>query len=1146
MAVKHQAMSPYGQMVNPTALTLGAKNPFGPRPGTSLNMKALGNAPNAARITEITERPVPYGRVDFQNKRLGIEGQRSPSTRELVMRQPQTELNQGDQYIPPRPQGSEVPKPRTLTPLTVAKNIAVEAKNTLKREAARAFLETGKAISRSVLDLQLSGSAPSLIERGKAISGAVMNLKAGGDAPEQVQLFPDAASQLLHKVAGDVPEGSVGGNGVGMSAAQQDNVAARSISETTFTAILGLIKATIAFQDSGFTSEYNSLLQLWQELARNYSRLSGQYNNNSIDLIVPKSGSSMLIGRWGYVRNPQETTDPVENWVTATLIGYCWQVGVLQTQGTSVPLMPTVDFTTLITSASGGSATQYSSALRLNLSVFKADSLAWLATHVFDMIYTRSGYSFVRRLFKYLLTVQTLSPLPGTEAGEWFSGLGWQYDHTVRQHVRERGYPYTPTPGQGAVQRIKLRIVDYSNYVLESAARPNTTWANGWGREYWSNKGFMTVVMDTTVDTNPLQTTLRILHSGSYPFWDECFTTTAYGQSFNADTPGWVDVTFPKDGRPTFTGWSWMLCPPSNCVFVGGAEPVAEGQGNIYEIKCLIVVKNSTTSNDLSVKIYTDNWDNEVTINSATYNPGAGVIQHESFIMPGTLGELMYREKSKILQGLQDEITAWESTFGTDTERTIAMAMASNFSCAWGPTKAYVRAQPNTNQQDWTNAWILNLPNENNAAEWNWPPYWTNDAMMTQDGEPGDYSLFRATKSSLYLTTDCLGLFPFKTELGTEVMPRAIGPYSHYLLEKENPLIELAVHIGLVTVSGGEEYSQTLVGTNALVAAMTMRKVGVLQALGSDNLHQTMNVTWIEKVFDVTADPFPVAGEGGNRMATQMRLRRSDGFVGALELLIMGTAQFGAVGVDEVSPSRNVETQDAGVALYTGRAAAAYMFMAPFVRAPHWHLDMIYPKYTCTNNIIALNTDSARFAVSLLTFDDLQHQEPEVRRPFDIWPTRLSEALIGEKVNYLANSMKFTLAEFPSAGVTNNVYVYLAFPKRNFWNVSLVYAWYPPDMSQIYFMALSSANNNVTIVPDASFQALPLRYILPNASIKANEPDVCLCVAAGADNNLKVGASGMFRVLTVPENIADTVTTAYPDVPSFRTFTRSIADTFDN
>lgn len=1026
-----------------------------------------------------------------------------------IERGPQTMTNQGSQVVFPKPYSFQ----RNMNASRLYDfNIGTNAESKRRDSVAHSLSDVLKHGAKSAAAGALGAAAQFALRKivGDSPTGMV---KIVGDAPVPTGMVELSKDNNKEKIVGDAPSDGKATLG-DAQAKNMDMTTAGGADHSTlmrYISMVQLLEQTLAVDSSSDWSSYSAFVS---GVANNFKHILAEYDTTSISIMTQYWGSAFL----PTIFSSGELGD---NGMQAMLfyLGWQWRIEAIEAVA-SPPLLATNDFSSLLTATRGGVITEFSSAMRLNISAFSSESMAYLIHLIGDMVQGSRGYSFCDHLLRILLSIQCLYPIPGTEASEWWWGIHWleRRNHEFQDFwARDEIFPVhhvNREPG------ISIAIITYEQFILHAAGKSTRPWLLAWDKSTWGDSTAV-LFLKNEDRSDPLRWVAKLRGHIEFPLYSYAMNMDI--RALDAEN-GWVPTA---NIRGLDNAHPPILCcmPTSNAVYIPGPRSKA---------LCVLLDARGLAPADLAVRIPAPGALAEYDYGPANYevqditagsHPFAGAPPRVDahWIPWSCFGD--YRDRDIMSAAFQREIANWERDFGNTSDRSQAMRLAANFAQAFGPTKVYNRARPAT--QDPVRRSVTVMPTGLNIHEaLLWPAYYGTD-----------YESVDATRAyllcSLGLTTDALGLFPFIAQIGNATLsPRInypsacnfdmVSPAMHYSYGRRNSIIELAVLKNLVICS--EELPRNLLSTSIIADVAVIKMMGQVISQTSDVIHQELNIDWFTKTVSVYEEFF-VPAENVNHVGVvsnliNMSLKR------AIDWVLSVGIQYPQTENEVYNTSIFQVLRDSAENIYL----ETLLIYPPFSRIPVWAHKNAGRIFDITNNKIDFTAGLiGRSATHFTLANDGTYPEEAVLRIFDDVSGRMPDV-----DGVTISGIRLTVAEIPTV-LSNNTAVYLTAIERKNFATKLGYAYVSPDAAMCHSLALSPWNHDYTIAMGISFRPLPSGYIIPN--ILYQWADLCcLSVLCGADRDLFLGGSSNWKVFTVPESAADRITSSIPDLPDFQTF----------
>lgn len=1058
-------------------------------------------SPGRVQITEVTDE---HGPAITQRQLPAI----LPAG--VIDRDVQTLTNQGSQPLFPKPYSFDrvAVGGRWRTP-----DMLTQGEQARKLSIGRSLSDVLKDAGKSALGGALSSAASFALRKivGDSPTGSV---KVVGDAP-----IPTGSVALEHKdstnkIVGDAPEDTLGDS----NAKKMDSDVAGGADKSTlmrYISILQLLEQTLTIDSCSDWSSYASYLE---GLANNFRHVLAEYDTTSISLMTQYWGSAFLPTIYVSGRGNEAPDHGNQH----SILNYCaWQWRIEPTYAvSSPPVLSTTDMSSLLTATRGGVITEFSSAMRLNLSAFSSESMAYLVHLIADMVVGSSGYSFSEPLLRLLLSIQTLYPIPGTESSEWWYGIHW-VEH--RDHAEPdfwaRGTVF-PVHHQARADGIDVAVVTYEQFIMHAASKSSRAWLPEWSCANWGTT-VAVMFLKNEDRADPLRWVAKLRSLIEYPLYSYAMRMDIRALDRQH---GWIEVGQLPHIVPGSLPF-FCCIPVANAVYIPGPRD---------RVLCVLLDARGLQAADIACQIPSPGQ-----ILPLEYGPG----NYEVFDVLGEQHPFVdhppaervqfepwscfqdYVNRDIISAAFQREIANWERDFGNTSDRSQAMRLCANFAQAFGATKMYNRSRPGTIDPI-TRTNVVMPTGLGIEGELNWPnffdvPFINNDTTRIN------------LISHLALTTDGCGLFPFLATVGNATESPAVNydsacnydamsPFVHYTIGRRNALMDLAVLKNLVTVS--EELPGNLLSTSIIVDVAVMKMMGQLISQTSDVIHQELNLDWFSKSLAVDEEIYvPAANVNHVGLVSNlinMSLKR------AIDWILSFGIQFPQVQNNIYLCTLPQAIRDAAHILYD----PVLLVFPAFSRIPVWAhknagriFDISSNKIDFTQGLInrasthytLANDGTFPAAARMRLFDDMLSRSPDI-----------DEVTI--------SGVRLTLAEMPTV-LSNNVVVFLTAHERKNFSSKLGYAFTSPDSALVNSLALSPWNEDVIIAVGTNFRSLPSGYIVPNVIYHWSDI-ASLSVYCGADKDMYLGGSANWKIFTVPQSIADRVTATIPDLPDFQTF----------
>lgn len=1039
----------------------------------------------------------------------------------IIDREPQTINNQGSQVLFNRPYSFE--RNRNMN-VQLYRPSSSNGETARKMSISRSLTDALKDTAKSAMTTTLSSAANFALRKiiGDSPTGSV---KVVGDAPIPTGSVLLENDPNVRKVVGDAPGPSATlGDDNAKSMDRSTAAGADKATLTRYISMIQLLEQTLTIDSS---SNWNSYAEYIRSLASNFRRVLAEYDRTSISLETQFWGSAFLPTLY----NTGDYDAPPLDLHGARYDYYAWNWRVETVwASSSPPVLATTDMSSLLTATRGGVITEFSSAMRLNLSVFSSESMAYLVHLIADMTINSNGYSFCEPLLKLLMNLQSLYPIPGTEASEWQYGIHWR-EIVPHQRADFWARAFMFPCHHVDIGNIPLAVVSYEQFVLHAASKSTILWADEWSVMTW---GIDTaVIFLKNEDRNdPIRFFVKVLSVTEYPF---------YSYAMNMDVnlllnpEGWMDWEHASraghhlvENRPA----EYACIPVCNAVYIPGPSArilvvmldQKSMQGNDF---CFSVASRVGDALPAPAPIaYADYGPTNYRIHRVmgTSHPFRDRNRVDSFFDPWDCHQ-NYVHRDIVSAAIQREIANWERDFGNTSDRSQAMRITANFAQAFGPNKVFNRARPNTQDPVRKSMHIVQagLPASHVLG---WPVFYDVAFVDTATTTANN-------TAALTLTTDGCGLFPLLRRVGGTTVPPliewndacnldTIAPYVHYTVGRRNAMMELAVLKNLVTVA--EELPGNLLSTSVMVDVAVMRMMGQLISQTSDFIKQELSIDWYVNVLDVAAERLVVAQDvnhiGVVSNLLNMSLKR------AIDWILSFGIQFPSTQC-EVWSSCDVADRRAAVRRIYDGLNIPYV---PICRIPIWAhknasrlFDLTTPIINFTDGLIGrglthyciANDGTYPPAPNMQLFDDMQTRSP------------VSDAVT-------ISGVRLTMSEVPEL-LSNNPVVFLTATERKNYANKMGYPFVGPDVALANSFALSSYNENIVIDIGHNFRALPMGYLLPTVFYCWSDI-CCLSLYCAADKDVYMGGSSNWKVFTIPESHSDTLVSALPDLPEFQTF----------
>lgn len=1058
-------------------------------------------SPGRVQITEVTDDAVTPAITQKHVPAILPSG--------YIERDPQTLVNQGNQPTFPKPysfdrfaMGNRWRSSDQLTSGEAARKASI----------GRSISDVLKQAGKDAIGSAFSSAAQFALRKiiGDSPTGMV---KVVGDAPIPTGsvALENADPSNKTKVVGDAPTDELGGP----AAKKMDSEAAGGADKSTlmrYMSILQLLEQTLTIDSCSDWSSYDAYLT---GISNNFRHILAEYDTTSISVMTQFWGSAFLPTIINAVQDDHDVGD------AQACLFYCafqWKIEPTYAVS-SPPVLSTTDMSSLLTATRGGVITEFSSAMRLNLSVFSSESMAYLVHLIADMVVGSNGYSFIDPLLRLLLTIESLYPIPGSEASEWWYGIHWvENRHHARDDfwARDEIFPIHQMPRRDGID---VAVVTYEQFILRAAGKTTAAWRPEWDVSTWNDTTGI-VFLKNEDRSDALKVVAKMISVIEYPLYSfamrmdaRCLDTVA----------GWIELG-------TLPGFDVHHLPVFACIPVSGAVYIPGPRKNVLFV---LLDARGLNAGDIAL-ILPEQGDLAVAdYGPANYELNEVMGSSHPFVAPPRVDNswvpwecfAMWRDRDIMTAAMQREIANWERDFGNTSDRSQALRLTANFAQAFGPTKQYNRARPNTGDPV-TRSTTVMATGLSVTAELHWPEFYNVPWVSTQE-------TFTQIESALILTTDGCGLFPHFALVGHGTVSPIVSymsacnfdihsPYAHYTIGRRNSLIELAVLKNLITVS--EELPGNLLSTSITVDVAVMKMMGQIMSQTSDVIHQELCVDWFTKCQCSNNEMFLPAADV-NHIGLVSNLLNSS-LKRSIDWILSFGIQFPQIQNDYFSASLPIGINQAAHIIYDG----ALLIYPAVSRIPVWAhknsgrvFDISTNTIDFTQGLInrasthfSLNNDGTYPAAAHMNlYDDLMPRHPEAD-------------------SVTISAVRLTVAEIPTV-LSNNPVVFLTAHERKNFSSKLGYPFVAPDASLANSLALSPWNENIVLAIGANFRPLPSGYIVPN--VIYNWADLAsISVYNGADKDMFLGGSANWKVFTVPQSVADRLTATIPDLPDFQVF----------
>lgn len=1062
-------------------------------------------APGRVQITEVTDEASPPTITQSHTNALLPYG--------VINREPQNIINQGNQALFDRPYSFSRNQMLSSGRLQLPTNRGEEAR---RASVGMSMSDTLKSGIGNIANAALSSAARFAIKKivGDAPTGMV---KVVGDAP-----IPTGSVALSsgsdRKIVGDAPvgEATLGDD----NAKKMDATTASGADKSTVLRYLSLLQTLEQTMLIDSCSDWGNFEHYMRGLVINFKHVLAMYDYESISLQPQEWGSAFM---------PNILVSGVRDDARSQMrclfryIRYCWRVDCIIATN-SIPVLATNDASNLMTATRGGTITEFSSAMRLNLSVWTSETLAYLVHLVADMMRESAGYSFSETLTRLLLALQNMYPIPGTEASEWWTGVSWR---EISPHVandfwaRDYIFPFNAVDiTAGGYNGIPIAVVTYGQFILHAASKTNVMWLDEWSVTTW-NTSTAVIFIKNEDRMDPLRFFAKLLSAMESPFYCYTMAMEPWGVDLNPQNPGWRNGTtlpFINNDNPIH-----LACTPtSNCVYVPGPRD-----------RILVVLLDERTlgANDVGIQIpntplvgvYSPiNYGLRDVVggNSPFRNP----VRVDNFFVPWNCFN-NYINRDVIANAIQREIANWERDFGNTSDRSQAMRLVGNFSQAFGPTKMYNRARPQANDPVRMSITVMPSGTEVNRSL-RWPDVFNVTYVNAE-------TTFNYLLGAASLTTDAAGLFPHTEVSDDDTWSPEINyedacnincrsPYTHYTIGARNVLMDLVVLKNLGTV--GEELPSALLSTSTIVDVAVMKTMGQLISQTTDVIHQELNIDWWTKTLATDRELYVVAQNVNHTQVTYNLIQQS--LKRATDLIFNVGIQFPNIQTDLFQNALPNVRRDACRTLYEG----TLLIYVPFSRIPIWSHKNKGRVFDLSNNVINFTQGCIARATTHYSLDNTGAFPPQAQMSIydDLLPRHpdIDEITI--------SGVRLTLAEMPGV-LSNNTTTYVTGYERKNFSTKMGYAYVQPHASLSNSLALSRYNDNIVIQIGSNFKALPSGYMPPTVCYLWGDM-TCLSLLNGADKDTFLSGSSNWKIFVIPESKADTLTANMPDLPEFQTF----------
>lgn len=1054
------------------------------REGMTVNTAVLGYAEDGRRASR-------QGAV----RDAIIAGMKSVGKRvlpELLDRGAQTLFNQPSRFLPP----SERSRLPTITEIP---SISYSTGSAKRMRLAAIGEAAGSSSDSDIRSMVQRYSRPSLPALPAPRSSRVVN-KVIGDAPIIVEsdrvrnVEPTPGS--VNKVVGDAPSAVPGTTGAAESmdsdaAAIMDGAVAQSTSALPqLTLVARLLLSENKLDSASIVTDEDGLLGLWRSLSQAAIPMTLHYDSSPLRVCANLPGSAIVPFEWNVYFDGSQTRSSFMRDLSVSV--------TYDSSLASVPLSPTLDWTSMAAAISSGSASAFSSALRSETAAFSADAATALVEITRDIVNQRKGYSFAPTLISLLLNISALHFCPGDDRSEWVSGEALRYTPVTEDIDNSKSicFPFATT---GVVHKIKIAACTYDTFVSGYLNRGigNGVFTGDFSVQYW-NSPFSTdnaidskavaVVFLRTQDCRSGPVNLAYMLAHMMQPWmtledsDELFDLKFIDNAFKWSSSGSKVRYYPAANGVLIPG------PTQRVLFVITDQVKSQG-GNCYtKISVADSFESNATVTEISLR------DDKPSTGGKEFNLTL-------------VAQSVFGNRTATARQFMNAVGRWESYYDNASDRLTALRFVAGVTRLFGPTKVSVPPRPRYQEGELIAGYFYG------GSDDKWPKFWN---LRAKDEN--------RLAAQLIVTTDALGNFWTMSErndaTGEKMYKRTPPPCSVYQLAPRDYLIECCVMRDLLLISEESALARLSLGVNRLAASLNFHSV--LLAGASDVSHQVACLDWATKaaVPATSFRGFNVGFAAQERLlhATQRRL---------LSMLLMSGIQFPAM---VCSPEVTVTSPVVPTAVAYIYQDTERPYVVPFSRVSHLAVQTVCLQLGVYDQLLELEMPRSTRSTMAITYQGVPVGQSNSQIFVDVILGRDFDGN-GSRPDMLR---KLTVNRVPNID-TSNPYVYLFGSVRSSQAIPLAYSFEPPDANLGFYLSVSAANNNTIPYNLAAFSTHSKAYEVPKESAHLGD-SFDLAIPAGTCVDLVTGRSASWLFQFSPLTAAAAEITRYPPMTSLEAF----------